>query len=223
MTFEFLEAFLRAIIVGVSASITVGPVAILCIQRTLSKNRRSGIISGLGVASADTFMAMIAYFFYSMLQSQIESYSFIMRVVGGVFVIGVGSYIFFQNPKTQIRKNRAGHSSAWQDFVSIFGITIANFIMIIPYILAFFAMFKISSFESFTPQNLTTAAMVMSGFFSGAALWWIGLACLINLFRKRFRPRHLSTINHVAGAVIAVLGFYTILSTFFNIIPNEFI
>ena len=58
MGLELLDVMFRGICVGVAASITVGPVAVLCIQRTLSKSRRSGIVSGVGVACADTFMAM---------------------------------------------------------------------------------------------------------------------------------------------------------------------
>ena len=138
MGFEILELLFRGICVGVAASITVGPVAVLCIQRTLSKSRKSGIVSGIGVACADTFMAMAALFFYSMLQTQIEQYNTLLRVIGGIFVVIVGVYIFAQNPVPQIRRNRAGKTSLGQDFASIFGLTIANFIMVIPYILAFF-------------------------------------------------------------------------------------
>ena len=105
MGFEFLDVMFRGICVGVAASITVGPVAVLCIQRTLSKSRRSGIVSGLGVACADTFMAMAALFFYSMLQTQIEQYNTLLRVIGGIFVVIVGVYIFAQNPVPQIRRN----------------------------------------------------------------------------------------------------------------------
>lgn len=111
MGFEILAILLRGIGVGVAASITVGPVAVLCIQRTLSKNRRSGIVSGLGVACADTFMAMAAYFFYSVLQAQIEEYNQLLRVIAGIFVVIVGVYIFFQNPVPQIRRNRRPHES----------------------------------------------------------------------------------------------------------------
>ena len=93
MGFEFLDVMFRGICVGVAASITVGPVAVLCIQRTLSKSRRSGIVSGLGVACADTFMAMAALFFYSMLQTQIEQYNTLLRVIGGIFVVIVGVFI----------------------------------------------------------------------------------------------------------------------------------
>ena len=222
MGFEIIEILFRGICVGIAASITVGPVAVLCIQRTLSKSRKSGIVSGIGVACADTFMAMAAFFFYSILQTQIEQYNTMLRVVGGIFVVIVGVYTFSQNPVPQIRRNRAGKTSLWQDFASIFGLTIANFIMVVPYILAFFAVFKISSGD-LTGEGFcgfVRAVFVIVGFFGGAAMWWTLLAFVLDLFRRRFRPRHMLTINHVAGIVIGVLGIYTILSTFFDIFPN---
>ncbi len=219
--FNIVDLILRSMMVGVAASITVGPVAVLCIQRTLSKSRRSGLVSGMGVASADTLMALVAYFFYAVLQEPIEKYNVILRIIGGVFVVAVGAYIFFQNPVVQIRKNRAGKSSAWQDFGSIFGLTLANFLMVIPYILAFFAVFKISSGVASDISSILGGLVVTMGFFVGAVAWWSGLACVINLFRSRFRPRHMLTINHVAGAIIGTLGVYTILSTFINLMPNS--
>ncbi len=219
MVLNIIEAFGRSIMVGIAASITVGPVAVLCIQRTLSKSRRSGLFSGLGVACADTLMAIVAYFCYALLQSQLELYDVLLRVVGGIFVVGVGVYIFMQDPVAQIKRNRSGRgSSDWQDFVSIFGLTLANFIMVIPYILAFFAVFKVSGgdggVEVVGVWNLVKGVAVSVGFFVGSVGWWSMLACVINLFRARFRPRHMLTINHVAGIIIGGLGVYTILATY---------
>ncbi len=221
MTLLILDIFFRAVLVGIAASVTVGPVAILCIQRTLSKSRRSGVISGLGVASADTFLALLSFLCYSMLRSEIEQYNMILRIGGGILVIIVGAYIFLQNPAVQMRRNHSGKETPWQDFASIFGLTLTNFIMVIPYILAFFAVFKIPSFDSASIGGLITAAAVVVGFFLGASTWWSSLAYMINLFRRKFRPRHLVVINHIAGALIALLGCYTILSTFFHLLPNE--
>ena len=222
MTVTLLEVLIRGIMVGVAASITVGPVAVLCIQRTLSKSRRSGVISGVGVACADTFMAIVALLFYSMLEHQIQQYDTLLRVIGGIFVVMVGVYVFTQNPVPQIRRNRAGKTSLWQDFASIFGLTIANFIMVIPYILAFFAVFNIGTAESQAADvaSIFRSVLIILGFFGGAAAWWFMLTSLINLFRRKFRPRHMLTINHIAGIVIAVLGVYTILSSFIDIMPN---
>lgn len=220
MDFELIILLLRSICVGVVASITVGPVAVLCIQRTLSKDRKSGIISGLGVSCADTVMAIAAFTFYSVLYDQIQSHQDILRVIGGIFVVMVGVYLFAQNPVVQVRKNRAGKINIWQDFISAFGLTIANFIMVIPYLLAFFAIFNISSIEANDVSSILRSVIVIGGFFSGSIAWWLLLAFTLNLVRRRFRPRHMVTINYVAGSLIGVLGIYTILSTFFDIFPN---
>ena len=216
MIVSAIDIFLRGMGVGLASSITVGPVAVLCIQRTLSKNFRSGLASGLGVATADMMMAIIAFFFYSMLQTQIEVYSEILQVIGGIFVVIVGVYIFFQNPVPQIRKNRAGKTNIWQDYSSMFVFTLANFVVVIPYLLAFFAMFNVGLQSEGDAASLLRSGMTILGFFAGAAAWWAGITFTIDYFRRRFRPRHMLTINHVAGIIVGLLGIYTILSTFIS-------
>ncbi len=208
------DLLLRGLTVGLASSITVGPVAVLCIQRTLSKSRRSGFISGLGVACADTLMAIIAFFFYALLQTQIEQYKKIISLLGGIFVVIVGVVIFFQNPAPQIRRNRTGSSSSWRDFASMFGFTMANFITVIPYILAFFAMLGVESHDgSRDLASIVSSLFVLLGFFAGAVIWWFLLTLLISLFRRGFRPHHMQMINRVAGIIIGLLGVITILST----------
>ena len=101
---------------GLASSMTVGPVAVLCIQRTLSKGHLSGIMSGLGVACADTLLAILSFTVYALLKSYIDEYSRVIQICGGVFVVIVGIFIFFKNPVPQIRKNRAGRKTLWQDF-----------------------------------------------------------------------------------------------------------
>ena len=218
MVVSTIDSLLRGVLVGLASSITVGPVAVLCIQRTLSKNRRSGFVSGLGVACADTTMAIISYFFYAMLQSQIEQYRQILTLVGGIFVVVVGVTIFFKNPVPQIRRNRAGNFSIWKDFSSMFGFTIANFVVIIPYLLAFFAMFGVGTANDASHSvGFWSSGAVILGFLCGATLWWFALTALISLFRRRFRPRHMLTINRIAGTVIGIIGVYTIISTFVKV------
>jgi len=143
MIVEILQILFGGLCVGLASSVTVGPVAVLCIQRTLSKGHLSGLVSGLGIACADTLMAILAFTVYALLKSYIDEYNTVIQLCGGVFVVIVGIFIFFKNPVPQIRKNRAGHSALWQDFVSMFGFTLANFVVVIPYILAFFTMFNI--------------------------------------------------------------------------------
>lgn len=284
MIVEILQILFGGLCVGLASSVTVGPVAVLCIQRTLSKGHLSGLMSGLGIACADTIMAILAFSVYALLKEYIDEYNTIIQLCGGIFVVIVGIFIFFKNPVPQIRKNRAGHSALWQDFVSMFGFTLANFVVVIPYILAFFTMFNIDlsvSVPTAEPQaevvaveavaeegaeevvaesidygvidhtaaaaafeesiaeaeaadesveadaevaveqnaeaqpligRMTRNTLVIGGFMLGAVLWWLALTSLINIFRRGFRPRHMLTINHIAGIVISALGLYTLLS-----------
>lgn len=262
MFLEALQILLSGMCVGLASSVTVGPVAVLCIQRTLSKGRMSGMMSGLGIACADTLMAILSFTVYALLKSQIDRYDTTIQICGGIFVIIVGVFIFFKNPVPQIRKNRAGKTNLWQDFGSMFGFTLANFVVVIPYILAFFTMFNIDlssqpttvaveqtavtteeeeatmqvspkeeSYMELQQQTSAPAAdgrivvmdgcampritrdvMVITGFLCGAMLWWFFLTFVINMFRRGFRPRHMLTINHVAGIIIGILGLYTLIS-----------
>jgi threonine/homoserine/homoserine lactone efflux protein len=218
---EIIEIILRGFIVGLASSVTVGPVAVLCIQRTLSKSRHAGFFSGLGVACADTLLAIIAFFFYALLETQIEEYRDIITVIGGLFVLVVGVVIYFKKPAPQIRRNRTGGSSSWRDFASMFGFTLANFISVIPYILAFFAMLGVSSHNgSADLASILNSFLILGGFFSGAVVWWFVLTLIISLFRHRFRPQHMQIMNRIAGIIIGLLGVITILSTVLSKIPN---
>jgi threonine/homoserine/homoserine lactone efflux protein len=218
---SIIDIVLRGFAVGLASSVTVGPVAVLCIQRTLSKSRRAGFMSGLGVACADTLLAIIAFFFYALLEAQIERYKHIITILGGIFILVVGVVIFFKNPAPQIRRNRTGDSSSWRDFASMFGFTLANFISVIPYILAFFAMLGVSVHsDSADFASILNSALILGGFLAGAVAWWFLLTLLISLFRRRFRPHHMQMLNRIAGVIIGLLGVITILSTVLSNIQN---
>ena len=58
MLIDMLKGFL----VGVCASAPVGPIAILVVQKSLSKGHKAGFVSGLGASVVDTCYALIAIF-----------------------------------------------------------------------------------------------------------------------------------------------------------------
>ncbi len=45
---NMLTTFVKGFIVGMGASIPLGPMGIMCVQKTLSKGRHAGFIAGLG-------------------------------------------------------------------------------------------------------------------------------------------------------------------------------
>ena len=70
---EFASPFLlilKGLLVGIIASAPMGPVGILCIQRTMQKGRNYGIVTGAGAALSDIictnyrFGNVVRYGFY---------------------------------------------------------------------------------------------------------------------------------------------------------------
>ena len=201
----------KGILVGLLASIPLGPIGVMCIQRTLSRNHRSGFVSGLGAACADTIFATLALFSITLVLTFIENNIMLIKALGGICVIIVGVKIFLSNPVVQIRKNRAGKTNLWQDFISMFLITLTNPAFILIFV-ALFAAFGISR-EGLGNEG---GALMIAGVLSGASLWWFSLTFVVSLLRRRFRPRHLLWINRISGAVIVLLGAAAILLMFVN-------
>lgn len=210
----WIELFFRGFLIGLLGSIPLGPVGVLCIQRTLSKNHRSGFISGLGASTADTLYAILALSSISFVMSFIQDNMIWFKVIGGLCIVAVGAKIFFSNPIIQIRRNRAGKSNLWQDYVSVFLITLTNPALLLVFV-AFFTTFGISA-----EMGELNGISMLIGVFAGGTAWWFTLTFLVNLLRKRIRPRHLLWMNRIAGAIIVVLGAAAIFSSVINIHLN---
>ena len=161
---EFI-ALLKGIVIGLVASIPLGPIGVMCIQRTLSKSHRSGFISGLGAATADSLFATVALFSLTVVMSFIENYIAIIKALGGISVIIVGMAIFLKNPAVQIRRNRAGKGSLWSDYLSLFFITLANPAFILIFV-ALFAAWGIS----YDGIGFTDGMIMILGVLGGASL-----------------------------------------------------
>ncbi|MCU4157339.1 LysE family transporter [Carboxylicivirga sp. A043] len=188
------------VIIGISASIPLGPIGVLVVQRTLNKGHLSGFVSGLGAALSDTIYAIIAGFSLSFIVGFIESQLLWIQIFGALILIALGLKIFTTNPAIQLRKQKKKSSSLLQDFFSTFALTIANPLAVFLF-MAFFASFRVVGAEKTGIDNL----LLIGGVFTGAATWWLILSSLVNLFRSKINLRRLFWINKIAGSTIIVL------------------
>ncbi len=205
---DWVELFIKGLLIGLFASIPLGPIGVICIQRTLNKGKISGFVSGLGAASADTFFAAIASFSLTIIIAFIEEKREIFQLVGGVVVALLGVKIFFTNPVAQLRRHKRKKNGLLEDFLSVFLVTVTNPLAIFLFI-ALFASFGVVSEET----NWEHSLIVLSGVATGATLWWYILTTLVNYFRAQFRLKQLWWINKTSGAVIFILGALAIIGT----------
>jgi len=204
-----LLILLNGIIIGFSASVPLGPIGILCIQKTLNKGFLSGFIAGLGAAFADMFYAIIAGFGVTFIITFIEEQHFYIRILGGLILVILGYRIFSTNPAIQLRKKKK-NSSFIGDFFSVFALTLSN-PMAFFFFGAAFAGFGVVKEES----NFSDIAILIAGVFLGATIWWTILNTLVNVFRKKFRLKRLWWINKIAGSIVILFGFAIFISLLF--------
>jgi len=196
-------------------SIPLGPVGIMCIQRTLNKGRFSGFISGLGAAGADTIFSLFAVFGAKYIIDYVEKHETWFQIIGGVLFLAVGIKIFVTNPAVQLRQRqhkKKGNSLVW-DFMSVFLITITNPIAILLFLIAFSYVGLVIE-----PTEYSKASMVILGIAAGTSAWWFILASTVNLFRKHITLKSLWWINKIAGFLIIVF----VVGSVINILITRF-
>ncbi len=190
--------FLKGFIIGISIAAPVGPIGVLCIQRTISYGKLNGLATGLGAASADAVYGFVAAFGLTFISNFLVAQQIWFRLIGGGFLIYLGIRAYFST-----LDNRTVNTSDPKlagAYGTTFLLTLSNPMTI----LSFAAIF--SGFGLVDASiHYGSAALMVIGVFLGSASWWLFLSSGTNLFRSRLNER-LSWINKLSGIVITLFG-----------------
>ena len=208
-----ITALVKGFIVGLGASIPLGPLGVLCVQKTLGSGRNSGLITGLGASVSDTFYAAISLMGLAFIQNLIDENIDWVMLFGGLVIMYIGVKIYLTNPIKQIRQKNKNKRHV-EDFFEALFMTVTNPGAIF-LILGLFAAVGINVGESVSKGALITT---LWGVFAGSAAWWFTLSTTINVFRKRFRIKQLMMINRISGIVIFVLGLISMFNGAFELV-----
>jgi threonine/homoserine/homoserine lactone efflux protein len=196
---------LRGLIIGFSIAAPVGPIGVLCIRRTLAEGWASGLISGLGAASADAIYGCVAGFGLAFISNFLVSQQVWLRLIGGVFLCYLGLKMLLAKPAEQASPGeRNGLVSA---YAATFFLTLTNPMTIISFA-AIFAGLGLAT----TSGNYGSAGVLVLSVFSGSALWWLILSTGVGIFRAGFNPDRLRWVKRISGAIIIGFGLFALLS-----------
>ncbi len=207
-----IEFFLKGLLVGIIVSAPMGPIGVLCVQKTVNKGRAIGFLSGLGAATADTVYAILAAFGVTFITNFLSKNQELFQVIGIMVLIFLGFRMIFNNPVKQYRYHRTSSKkmSAVRDYISVFFLTISNPLTIIFFGAAFTMLGLLTQVDG-QRNNL----LLVAGIFAGASLWWFALTYIVNIFRKKFRLRNIFILNRASGIVIVFLSILAVIKFFF--------
>lgn len=196
---------LQGLVIGFSIAAPIGPIGILCIQRTVLKGRAYGLVSGLGAATADAIYGSIAGFGLTVVSGALITQQFWLRLVGGAFLACIGIRTLTSSPGSKAAKASTG--GMLRDYGSTFLLTITN-----PMTILFFAAVFVGLGLGSANGNYGNATLFVAGIFSGSALWWVILSSFVGFFRSRFNSKSLRILNVLSGLVILAFAAYFLLS-----------
>ncbi|MEO9048323.1 MAG: LysE family transporter [Candidatus Dormiibacterota bacterium] len=177
----------RGFVLGFAVAASPGPIFFLCLRRTLVRGRLYGLVSGLGVATADGFYA----------------------VVGGSVLVVLGARIFLERQKPAIEAPAVGGAGLAWAYLSTLGLTITN-----PATIISFAALAATLGLGGGGTGLVKPVVVVGGVLVGSATWWCVLAFAASILRARVTPGVVRGISMFSGLAIVLLGMLAIYSAF---------
>jgi len=196
--------------IGLTLAAPVGPIAIMCIRRTVASGRFHGIASGIGVATADSFYAAVAVLGLTIVSNFIIANQAAFRIFTGIVLCIVGIRICMSAPPSVCPEPEK--EPYIKDYLSMTAITLSN-----PLTILFFVA-VVPGFGIVFPESsvLASTAFVI-GVFCGSVAWWIFLCGFLGSVRKCITSRTLLLINRISGILIFCFGAGIFVITVANI------
>lgn len=222
MPFEFhidiLDIIFKGMLIGILVSAPMGPVGILCVQRTLNKGRWYGFVTGVGATVSDLIYALITGLGMSFVMNLVYNSQnrFFLQIAGSIMLLFFGIYSWRSNPVKNIHRSSKTKGTLFHNGLTAFFVTLSNPLII----LLFMAVFAQLAF--IMPGKPLEMCIGYLSIIAGALLWWFGLTWLIDKIRNKFEETGIIIINKVIGSIVILISLIILLGTVFNLFTIEY-
>lgn len=202
----------RGIAIGIFISAPMGPVGILCIQRTLDRGRRTGLYTGIGASISDMFYCLLTGFGLSFIENFIERNHNIIQLIGSAVLVGFAIYLFRKNPASALRRPDQARESVRKNILGGFLFTFSN-PLILFLIIGLFARFNFMIPDMRWYHYIVGYAAIGAG----ALMWWWVVTWFVDKVRAHFNVRSMWLINRIIGIIIAIFAVVGIVTGIMNL------
>lgn len=216
MPFEFhniLDTIFKGLIIGVLASAPMGPVGILCVQRTLNKGRWYGLVTGVGATLSDLIYAIITGVGMSFVMDMVNNTQnrFFLQITGSLMLLAFGIVSFRSNPTRNMHRSGTTKGSYIHNGVTAFLVTLSNPLIILLFMAAF------AQLAFIIPNHPLEMCIGYLSIVGGALMWWYGLTWLVDKVKNIFEDYGIILINRIIGSVVIIISLIVLLGTIFNL------
>lgn len=192
---HYLAALVSGVGIGFTVAAPIGPMGMLCIQRTLASGMATGLATGFGAATVHlAYSAFAVLGLGALAQPWVEANAVSFGIVSALTLLWFAIRTHRNSPVLRdtcdldrVRLARA--------YLSAIALGFTNPLTVILFLAALHA---------FSTQSAT--APLVAGVFVGSAVWWMMLSTIVATARSRLTPRMLSISSRFASLMLLGLG-----------------
>jgi threonine/homoserine/homoserine lactone efflux protein len=196
-----VEIFLSGMTAGFAVAAPVGPLGLVCIERTLGAGWAAGLAHGCGAATVHIAFASLAIAGLGVgALERLQLNSALMPLLSGVVLLGFAARTVCRRTLGQVVAPRT--SLTWSYIGALLlgtvnPMTLILFLGLAPALLAW--------------PGASAASLAVAGVAAGSALWWFILCSSVALLRTRLSPTLIGLCNALSGLLLGTLGLAMLL------------
>ena len=196
------EIAIKGFIIGILVSAPMGPIGMLCVQRTLNRGRWSGFFTGLGAMLSDLIYALIMLAGISFAENLFSRHEVLIQILGSIILIFFGYRVFISNPlKNWSPSSSTTDTRYMKDFFTSFAFTLSNVAILLVFV-TLFARFNYNPIE----HGIYSIGLALAAISLGAFSWWFFLTLMVSRLQKHFNRRGLILLNKSVGTILIIIG-----------------
>jgi threonine/homoserine/homoserine lactone efflux protein len=198
-------AFRSGVAVGLAVAVPIGPMGLLCIQRTLAFGLMAGLAIGLAAATIQVAYGIIAVLGLGpSARAWAGAGATALSLLSAALLFWFGLRILSRKVELGTGEVR-GARSLLRAYADALTLGVANPLTVV----LFFAVFP-----ALAVVDATRAPALVGGVFAGVIGWYVLLSSAVALCRKRLSQAALNLTNKAAGLVLAGLGILIFANAF---------
>ena len=211
---NILDFIFKGMLIGLIASAPMGPVGVLCVQRTLKKGRWYGFVTGVGAAASDIIYAAATGFGMAFVMDFInnEQNRFYLQIIGSMMLLAFGWYTYHTDPTKKMHQSGQEKGTLTYNLITAFLVTLSNPLIVF----LFMALFAQCAFV--LPNHPLEMLVGFMSIVGGALLWWWGLTWLVDRIRTKFDNNGIKLINQIIGVAVIIGSVIMLLGTTTNLL-----
>jgi threonine/homoserine/homoserine lactone efflux protein len=181
-----------------SIALPFGPVSLMCMQRSIVRGARCGLICGAGASTAHGLFATLALIATGTMASVLAGWQPIIQLVSGAALIAIGSKVVLKAVGTPAPCILM--SGLLADYGAGLVTALSNPITVVSYLAI------ASSGTMIGRAGVTDIMATIAGVVLGSITWYAIVSGSAHALRDRLPPLALKVLNLVSGGVLIAMG-----------------